>query len=94
MSMSTYVMGIWPPDDRFKEMLNVYRACEEAGVTIPTEVETFFNDDVPNESGVVTQLKLEDDAVNPWQGDDASGLEVDLRKLPADVKTIRFVNSW
>jgi hypothetical protein len=95
MGMSTHVVGIKPADAKFKEMLAIYRACEKAKVSIPKEVDDFFDGETPDESGVVVSLEASAKGpVQEWQDDSAEGYEVDLRKLPADIKILRFYNSW
>ncbi len=95
MSMSTSVVGFVPPDKKFKKMLAVYEACELAGVEIPKEVDTFFNGEIPDPSGVVISLSGgEHPAVTAWNDDISEGFEVELDKLPKDIKVLRFYNSW
>ena len=97
MGMSTHVVGFIPPDEKFKKMLKAYRACEAAGVAIPSDVEKFFNEETPDEAGVrisLTYNKKYKDAVKEYNDGDAMGYEVDLTKLPKDIKVIRFTNSW
>jgi stress response protein SCP2 len=91
MSMTKYVQGIVPPDEKFKKMLALYRQCEEANVSIPKEVRNFFNNEEPNEAGVMINLK----ALAKEDGDDSrEWIDVDLTKLPPEIKKIRFVMSW
>lgn len=94
MGMSTNVVGIRPPDDDFKKHKAVYEACKTAGVSIPKETHVFFNLDEsePDEAGVIVEIP--EDAQFEWGNDFASGIEVDLKKLPAGVKRLRFYNSW
>jgi hypothetical protein len=92
MSMSTSVVGIKPPDDMWKKMKAVYEACEDANVPIPVEVAEFFEHDKPDELGVVVEIKGE--AIKEWSDDTEAGYEVDIEKLPKDVKVLRFYNSW
>jgi hypothetical protein len=93
MGMSTHVMGFIPPNDKFKRMLAAYRACEEAGVEIPDEVQNFFRHDPPDENGVKVPLD-HDFAVRVWKDDDRDGYEVDLDKLDPAIRVLRFYNSW
>jgi hypothetical protein len=93
MSMSTSIRGFKPPDEKWKRMREVWRTCEKANVPIPKEVEIFFDYGEPDESGVVIDLE-ENDAVELWETESESGFQVDLTKLPKDVRFIRFYNSW
>lgn len=97
MSMSKYVQGIVPPDDKFKKMLALYRQCEDAGVSIPAEVVKFFNGEEPDEAGVIINLtydKKHKGVVTEDGEDSREWTEIDLTKLPPNVKKIRFVMSW
>ncbi len=96
MSMSTSVVGIRPADARFMAMFQIYENCEKAKVSIPKEVEEFFNGERPDEAGVVIDLtdKKYKGAVKEWSDDGSQGYEVDLSKLPKDITRLRFYNSW
>jgi hypothetical protein len=99
MSMSLHVEGFIPPDAKFQKMFEVYRACEKAGVDIPAEVDEFFNGETPDAAGVRVSLtsaksdgeSMYKDAVKEYEGDEGMGYDVDLRKLPADIKILRFL---
>lgn len=93
MGMSTYVIGIKPPDAKWKKMKEAYDACEAAGVDPPKAVTDFFNGEEPDASGVVVQIK-DSKAVTEWHAEMESGYQVDLTKLPKDITAIRFYNSW
>jgi hypothetical protein len=96
--MSTHVVGIKPPDEKWRQMKAVYDACIEAEVEIPEEVREFFEHDTPDDAGVV--IDLDDDyapspAVSKWSdGKERSGFEVKLEELPEGIKIIRFYNAW
>lgn len=100
MGMSSYVVGIVPPDETWKKMKAAWDACEAAGIPVPEPVRRFFNGEAPDPAGVVVPLgsawKAPEagSAVQPYKGDAADGFEVDLAKLPPHVKRIRFVNSY
>jgi hypothetical protein len=97
MGMHSYVQGIKPADEKFREMFAIYKACEKNNVSIPKEVEEFFAGKEPDEAGVVVNLKpSEKGPVQEYRPeyDTIEGFEVDLRKLPPDVKIIRFINSY
>ena len=94
MSMSTFVRGIIPKDDKYNKMLKVYEACKAAETEQPIEVIQFFrlNDfDEPDPNGIIIDL---DGIATNWQSDVCSGVEIDITKLPKDVKIIRFMNCW
>jgi len=90
--MSTSVIGIRPPDDKWKEMKLVWDACEKAKIDPPQSVIEFFNWETPDDAGVVVDDLGE--AEKEWHNDHASGYEIDLEKLPKGIKVLRFFNSW
>jgi hypothetical protein len=92
--MSTHVIGFKPPNAKFTKMLAAYRACEEAGIGMPVEVEDFFGGEPPDSRGVIVPLSVKT-GVTAWSdGDMRQGYEVDLQKLPKDVTVLRFYNSF
>lgn len=95
MGMSTHVVGIKPSDAKWKRMKEAYDACEAAGVVPPAAVLDFFGVEEPDEKGVVVELE-ETDCVQEYHDDrgTSAGFEVDVTKLPDDVKIVRFFNSW
>lgn len=99
MGMSTHVVGIVPADEKYKAMLDVYRACEKAGIPIPEEVEAFFEGKKPDLKGILINLTgpvphYAPNGVTKWEGDGDSGFEVDLDALDPKIRRLRFYNSW
>jgi len=95
MSMSTHVVGIKPPDEKWQKMKAVWDACREAGVEVPDDVNCFFECETPDDKGVLVDLA---DNYSPvatkWSNISSGGYEIKLEDLPADIKIIRFYNSW
>lgn len=89
MSMSTHVIGFAAPDEQWRKMKVIYDACSSAGVSIPDEVEKFFDGEEPDEAGVEVRLNPK-----PWSDDSRSGFEIDLSTVPKHVNVIRFYNSY
>ena len=89
MGMSTHIVGFVPPDEDWKKMKLVWDSCKSAGIEVPEAVQKFFNWEVPDERGVEVKLP-----VIEWSQDTMQGYELELDKIPANVKTIRFYNSW
>lgn len=89
MSMSTNVYGFVPPDDNWKAMKKVWDACKSAGVDIPNKVDKFFNYQDPDPAGTEIDIPYDD-----YSDDSRSGIEISVSDIPANVKIIRFVNSW
>lgn len=93
MSMSSHIVGFRPPDAKWRKMKAAYEACDAAGLDIPDEVASFFNHEAPDDSGV--EVEIEDTkAVTEYSAEMREGYEVDLTKLPPDVKIIRFFNAY
>jgi hypothetical protein len=99
MGMSTFVVGIKPPDDHWRRMKAAWDACQAAGIEPPDTVYEFFNGEPPDEKGVVVGLDeftgdRRHESVTEWSSDTGEGYEVDVTKLPKDVTVVRFWNSW
>jgi hypothetical protein len=90
--MSTHIVGFRPADEKWNKMKATWLACEDAGVPIPEEVKAFFHYESPGDKpGIEVEIK---EALREWTDDCRQGYEVDLTKLPPDVKVLRFYNSW
>ena len=87
--MSTHVVGVIPADEKFRKMKDIWDQCEELGISCPVEVDAFFNDEPPDDDGVIVDIKSTE-----YSADMEAGLEVDLTTLPKDVKILRFYNSY
>jgi hypothetical protein len=90
------MLGIKPPDSRWKEMKLIWDACRAADVEPPKAVHEFFGGEAPNELGVeVSQRQLEEvGAIRNYETKNDLGFDVYLDKLPQDVKILRFYNNW
>lgn len=93
MSVSYNVVGIKPADDKFKSMQKIWELCRAQKVSVPDEVDSFFNGETPDTSGVRVKLGKAQGVIES-RTEYYSGFEVDLRKLPTDVKIIRFEMSF
>lgn len=93
MGMSLSVVGVVPDDDEWKKMKAIWDACKSAGIDPPREVERFFDDTDPDESGRLIHLTRTEYA-REWRDDCSDGYEIDISKLPPHVKVLRFYASW
>ena len=93
MSMSTYIVGIKPPDGKWKAMKKVYDSCKAANLDPPEEVWKFFDNEEPDPEGVIVDL-AEHFCVTEWSTEGSEGFQVEIAKLPKDIKILRFYNSW
>jgi hypothetical protein len=89
MGISTHVIGFRPPDEKWQKMKAAWDACEAAGAEIPKAVLAFFGHTHPDPAGVEVEIEAKE-----WDHDGASGYEIEVDKLPKDIKTIRFFNAW
>ncbi len=95
MGMSVHVVGIKPPDEKWRKMKAVWDACKTAGLQPPPEVERFFDGTPPDDSGVLVNLHpRKAPCVSEYHNEYSEGFEVDLRKLPADITILRFFCSY
>ena len=98
MSMGSNVYGVRDLDGKFAKMAKVKKACEEAAVEYPKEVREFFGKHGVHEPLEHLQKEMEQiditSAVTRSSADSQDMFDVDLSKLPKDVKAIRFVNSY
>lgn len=92
MSTIRDVVGVRPPDEKWKQMKAIWDACKAAGVPAPVQVENFFHSP-PDDAGAILEMKDLGDAVQGYtRGEYEYGFEVTLAKLPKDVTIIRFRN--
>lgn len=98
MGMSSHVVGVKPPDDKWKQMKAVWDVCTKAKVEIPLDVIKFFNGETPDDKGVIVNLEskmdLNSNAVKGYHAEMIDGFEVDLKLLPKDITILRFYNSY
>ena len=93
MGMSTHVVGFRPADEEWKRMKAAYDSCVAAKVGIPDAVYNFFDGESPGDKpGMEVDIRQ---AVMEWSdGISRQGYEIDLSKLPANVKVLRLYNSY
>lgn len=89
MSMLAYLIGIIPADEKYRKMKAIYDNCIEVGAEIPKKVDDFFNGETPDRDGMTIRLPAKE-----WEDNNSTGLEINIKDIPENVKTLRFVNSW
>lgn len=96
MGMSSRVIGVRDLDLIFSKMIAVKNACELAGINYPKEIIEYFKYPVESEDYLRKQMEEIDItvAVNHKQNICTDYFEVDIAKLPQDVKVIRFENIY
>jgi len=97
MGMSMHITAIREEDEQYRKMAAAYEACQAAGVSLPKEVEDYF-DDAPPSGGPAVALqtfgKDKHRAVSEYKGDMEEGFTVDLRCLPERTVKLRFYCVW
>lgn len=100
-SASLHLVGFKPPDETWEKMRQVWNACIDAKVPVPRDVEKFFGGEHPDPAGVEVRLghhygydaKTDHPCVTVLEGT-SMGLEIDVGKLPSDIKIIRVSLSF
>lgn len=99
MGMSTHVVGYKPRDDEWEAKLKVYNSCIESDTELPDSIQEFFeevldNGDDPNETPGSEVDVTKCGALSVYSADMQNGYDIDISKLPPDVKVIRVYNSY
>lgn len=88
MSLTFGVEGIIPFDKKKHEaMVAVRDNCEKLKIDVPEEVDEYFYECDEDERG--RRVEIEHEVKNP-KGSESTYYEVDVCKLPQEVKIIRF----
>jgi hypothetical protein len=87
--MSTHLYGIREPDEKWRQMKKIWDACNIANVSVPREVYEYFNDDDPDDAGVIIEIDYHESKVVT-----SMHYEVRVDQIPDGVTILRFVNSW
>lgn len=86
MGMSTHVVGIRPPDAKWKQMKAVWDACQVAGVEPPDEVAEFFDHSPPDPSGIEVSLER-NPCVQMFSDDMRQGVRCGHRQAPQECES-------
>lgn len=87
MSATIGVEGLKPKTEEYEKKLQIYKLCEELLIEPPAEIIKFFHGKMC-EDGIVTEIPS--DALNEYRKGCKEIIDVDLTKLPDDIKTLRF----
>ena len=92
MSVSTCVRGFIPQDEKWSTMKAVWNACVAADIQIPDEVLKFFDHEDPNTlEGRLVDISS---SVTERSFNSTKCYDVEVSRLPEDVKVVRFELSW
>jgi hypothetical protein len=93
MGVSYDVKGVRDLDKKFSNMAKVKKACDDAGVGYPREVEDFFEEFGSDNSIEYLKSVMENFDIDfkDTSGDGEVIYEVNLSDLPGDTKAIKFI---
>ena len=93
--VSINVYGILDIEDhKIKKMMKIIEDCNDVGVDIPKEIEIVFNkmgidvDDI-SEGEISVDIKKKE-----YNAEMIEGYDVDVKDIPKEVKTIRFIVNY
>ena len=92
----TRVIGLKAPDDKWKKMEAVYRACEAAGVDTPIEVKKFFDFEPPKSGDVEVNL-TKNPCMKNFDAEMKEGFDINLealRKFNPTIHTLRVYTDF
>lgn len=93
MGMSMHVAAVKPADENYERKAAAYWACDKARVPIPQELVDFFDGGEPDATGTTTALERHESCAD-FNEDASQGFQVDVTKLPAGTRFVRFYCSW
>ena len=89
LKASYEVQGLVLGDETFEKQKKIWRLCEEIGVSIPDEVMAYFDHANPR---FTSRMKFDiSSAVERTIYNNNIAYQVDLEKIPSNVKFIRFI---
>lgn len=93
MGMSTHVTLLRDKnDEEYQKMLKIMKACKEADIDPPRDVDFYFGGDgIDGDLEYPLEIEFEP---RKWEDISSEGFEIDIDDLPSGVKTIRFYNSF
>lgn len=96
--MSTHITAFIPDSDpTYQKHLAVFKACQNADVSLPKETADYFGSNEPYYGLEEEKLefKLEKGIhYKEWSAEMCQGFEIDINKIPKEVSKIRFYNSY
>jgi hypothetical protein len=100
VSCNLKIFGVKPKDEKFENMLGVYRSCQKLGLELPQGLLDYFGvknkeDIVPSENGVLIDFlgyERPHISIKRLNDEDDYGKYdyiIDLTKIPSDVKQLK-----
>jgi hypothetical protein len=97
MSVSTYLQAFRDLDGKFKKMMEAKKYCDKNNLSYPKEIKEYFGElldqndkDIEDE---MAEIDIEN-VIEEYKEEMSEGFEIELSKLPKEVKKIRFINSY
>jgi hypothetical protein len=97
MSMSTYIQAFRDFDSKWNEMMKIKLLCDKNKISYPKEVSDYFGEEAEESQSYLEQELNKIDTkkwTKEWNEDSRQGFEIEVKDIPKEVKTIRFVNSY
>jgi len=92
MGVDLGVKGIRDLDGKFAEMMKIKKLCEKSKISYPIEVQQYFGPSIGEDEELITEEMSDIDingCMKEWGNEYAQGYEIDVKKIPKDVKKIR-----
>jgi hypothetical protein len=100
---SRFIVGVRDLEASFAKMAKIKEACDEAGIDYPEAVKDYFKEGTNRKFTAGENIALLREemetvditvAISRPVGGSSDAWEIDLSKLPKDVKAVRFINSY
>lgn len=93
MGMSTHILFLRERDQEFLEKKAVLEACWKAEVSIPEEIQEYFQDNYADPESAL-EIEVQDTDQYRFSANASDGYCIDVQDLPPGTRYIRFYNSW
>ena len=98
MGMNTYIKGVRDLDGEFKRMMDMKKLCDSKGFSYPKEVMEYFGSLIGESDAYIREemetIDLPKDLVIESQDDSREFFDIEIDRIPKEVKILRFVNSY
>jgi len=95
MSMSTHIQGLRDIDGKLKKMLEVKKACEDAGILYPKELQDYFGGCAEEaREYLIDEMRDITIPTTAYQAEGKEGLEIKVEDIPKECKIIRFYSMF
>ena len=84
------IVGVRPPDEKWKKMKAIFINCRELGIEVPEDVYSYFDGNCPKEEddgGSMISLMTRY-CVWPYEDETKKGFRIILNRMEEDVETL------